>query len=1078
MKKFLLLLTVLIAFVGVSLAQRTVTGTITDEKGESLLGASVVVKGTTIGTVTDLDGKYSLTVPANTTTLQVSFTGYSGQDVSIGNSSVVDVKMAQGVLLTETVVTALGISKSEKSIGYAQQTVSGADITKMNTTNVIDALAGQVSGVQVTSASGAAGASSRIVIRGQTTLDGDNQALMVIDGIRIDNSTYQTQGSTGGVAQSNRGIDINPNDIESISVLKGASASALYGVEGAKGVVIITTKKGSSKKKGIGVEFSSTYTVSQITQTQGLQKQFAKGTGGALKQFNTTTSTSWGPNVDSLYYDKSGPNDYDKNGFIVGQSSPNSSGQKINVYDPYSFFQKGHGLQTNLALTSNLGDNSSVRTTFGNSNEDGIVALNNFQRTTAGLSTRSSFLDNKLRISTSFNYVYSTSRRIQQGSNISGLMLGLLRTPVTFDNSYGLADPVNADDGTGRNPAIYLSDGRQRTYRNGSGYDNPYWVVSKNPYTDKVNRFYGNFDITYEFSKLFQINTKFGTDTYSDARTQSFEINSRSFPEGNITDDKYNFNSLDAYLNILGNTNIGDNFTFGYTVGANHYEKHLFNTTIVGDALAFPGFVSFNNVGSVNTGLFRDERKNFGLYGVLNFGYKNWLYLDLTGRNDWNSTLTVPNAFDANAISFFYPSVSTSIVFSEWIPKNDALNFGKLRASYGVVGGGAPFPYQTSTPYVKPAPGDGYTNGITFPFNGTVGYLLSQQLGSTTLKASKTTDLEVGVELKGINNRVTLNASYYTRKSIDQILAVPVASTSGASSAILNSGQLSTKGYDVTLGLVPIKTKDFRWDVNMNLTHFTTIVDKLAEGVNQQALGGFGNPSISNFVGQPYGQIYGGAWQRTNSADGKTFDANLPYNSKGQIVIDATGRPIVDNQFRVIGNPNPDFILGINNRITYKGFSVSDLIDIRQGGQIWNGTRGALNNFGRTAETANRGTSIIYPGVTSDGSVNTKSIVLDQAWYQSLGTSFGAQVENFVEDASSARLRTLTVAYSFSPNMLKDMHMQDLTLSFTGRNLWLKTNNTGIDPETSLTGNGNAQGFDYFNMPGTKSWAFGLSVKF
>ncbi len=1078
MKKLLLMLTMLFAVVGISFAQRTVSGTVSDEKGESLLGASVVVKGTTIGTVTDLDGKYVLIVPANATTLQVSFTGYTSQDVAISNSNIIDVKMAQGILLTETVIGALGISRVEKSIGYAQQSVSGADLTKANTTNVIDALAGQVSGVQINSASGAAGASSRIVIRGQTTLDGDNQALMVVDGIRIDNSSYQTQGSTGGVAQSNRGIDINPNDIESISVLKGASASALYGVEGAKGVVIITTKKGSSKKKGIGVEFSSTYTTSQITQVQGLQTQFAKGTGGNLRAFNTSTSTSWGPNVDSLYYDKSGPNDYDQNGFIVGQSSANSSGKKINVYDPYSVFQKGNSLQTNLALTSNLGDNSSIRVSFGNNNENGIVPLNNFQRTTAGLSTRSSLLDNKLTITTNFNYVYSTSRRIQQGSNLSGLMLGLLRTPVTFDNSYGLADPLNDDDGTGRNRAIYLSDGRQRNYRNGGGYDNPYWVILKNPYNDKVNRFYGNFDLTYEFSKLFKVNTKLGTDTYSDARTQTYEINSRSFPEGNVIDDKYNFNSIDAYLNILGSTNLTDDISFGYTLGANHYEKHLLNTTIVGDALAFPGYTSLNNVGSINTGLFRDERKNFGVYGVLNFGYKNWLYVDVTGRNDWNSTLIVPKAFDAGAISFFYPSVSTSIVFSEWIAKNDILNFGKLRASYGQVGGGAPAPYQTYTSYVKPAPADGWTNGITFPYNGAVGYLASTQLGSTNLKPSKTTDIEVGIELKGVNNRITLNASYYSRKSTDQILPVPIASSTGYSTAVLNSGQLSTKGYDITLGLVPIKTKDLRWDVNMNLTHWLTTVDALADGVTSQFLGGFSNPGIYNFVGQPYGQIYGGAWERTNSADGKRFDATLPYNPKGQIVVGATGLPIVDAQNRVIGNPNPDFLLGITNKISYKGFSVSALIDIRQGGQIWNGTRGALNNFGRTAETANRGTSIVWPGVKEDGTTNTTPITLDQGWYQSLGTSFGAQVETFVEDASAARLRTLTVAYSFTPNLLRDWRMQDLTLSFTGRNLWLKTNNTGIDPETSLTGNGNSQGMDYFNMPGTKSWAFGLSVKF
>ena len=1081
MKKFSLLLGMLFFVMGVSFAQRTITGTVSDDKGETLIGASVLEKGTLNGTVTDVDGKFSLSVAKEGSVLTISYTGFTSKEISLGASNVVDVKLEQGVLLTETVVTALGISKSDKSLGYASQQVNGNDVVRANTLSVLDGLSGQISGAQISSSSGAVGGSTRIVLRGQTTLDGDNQALIVVDGLRVDNSAFQTEGTTGGVAQSNRGIDINPNDVESISVLKGAAASALYGVDGAKGVIVITTKKGSSKKgKGISIEFSTGVTMSRISQTQALNQVYAKGTGNALRAYNTATSTSWGPRLDTLGYDGV-TNEYDPNGNLVGKSNPNYK-TPANVYDPYAIFQTGVSTQNNLALSSNLGDNSSLRFSFGNNNENGVLPLNNLNRSTAGVSTRSNFFDNKLRINTSFNYVYSKSRRIQQGSNTNGLMLGLLRTPPSFNNSYGLADPLNDDDGTGRNRAIYQSNGRERNYRNGSGYDNPYWSILNNPYNDQVSRFYGNIDVTYEFTKLFQVNAKLGTDAYSDTRVQSFELASvGSKVAGQILDDKYNVRIQDFYLNILGNTNITNDLTFSYVLGANHYDKVVVNKTIQGDGFAFAGFPSLNNVATVQAFAFNDTRRNFALYGTADIGYKNFLYLGVTGRNDWVSTLIAPTqGFDGSKINFFYPSVNASFVFSELLPKSNVFNLGKIRISYGTVGGGATQPYQTYTPYVKPNPADGYTNGISFPFNGAVGYRLSYTKGNDlNLKPSSTSDFEIGTDLKLVDNRISISGSFYTRKTKDAILSVPIPSSTGYNSAILNAGQLSTTGVDFTLGIIPIRTRDFTWDVKINFTKWTTIVDKLADGVENQFLGGFSNPGIFNFVGQQYGQIFGGAYSRANNADGTKFDAALPYNPKGVIIIGADGYPNIDNTNRVIGNPNPDFLLSINNNFSYKGFRISALIDIKQGGQIWNGTLGALNNFGASKITADqRGTSLVFPGITESGVANTKSVILDQAYFQSKGTSFGSQVESFVEDASFARLRTVSIGYTLPNSLLKTIRMEDLTLTFTGRNLWLKTNNTGVDPETSLTGNGNAQGLEYFNMPGTKSWAFGLSVKF
>jgi hypothetical protein len=677
-------------------------------------------------------------------------------------------------------------------------------------------------------------------------------------------------------------------------------------------------------------------------------------------------------------------------------------------------------------------------------------------------------------------YIKSSSRRIQQGSNVSGLMLGLLRTPPSFDNSNGKADPVN-------DPTAYtLSDGRQRTYRNGGGYDNPYWVINNTPYTDDVNRLLGNIDLTYDLTSWLSVNGKVGTDVYQDNRQQKFEINSRTAPSGRVIDDRYTHRNIDAYLTFLGKANLTKDLSLGYTFGGNMYSSYLDNITVTGDALGYSGFANLNNTSSKNTSYFSRNQKSLSLLGSVDFGYKNFLYLGLTGRNDYVSNLIVPSKeFKASDIGFFYPSANLSFVFSE-ILQQQWMNFGKLRLSYGIVGGGAPAPYQTSTIYRGPAAGsaltlgDGWTDGLTFPYNGQVGLSLSNTKGSSTLSPSKTADFEIGLETKLFKNRVSFEASWYTRTSSNQILGVPVSSATGFGEVILNSGSLSTKGYDVVLGLTPISTESgFRWDINTNFTHWKTKVESLADGVKTQFLGGFTGSGVYNIVGEEYAQIYGGAWQRANTADGKKYDPALPYNKEGAVLIGEDGYPLVDDSNRKIGNPNPKFLLGINNSFSFKGLTVSALIDIREGGDLWNGTRGALNNFGMSKATETRGEKIVFEGINEkDGNRNTKEVVLDQAWYTGNGSGFGPVGEQFIEDGSAVRLRQLSASYSLNPNWLKKAKMSNLTISFTGRNLWLKTKYSGVDPETSLLGSRNAQGLDYFNMPGAKSYAVGLSVKF
>ncbi|MEM9886872.1 MAG: SusC/RagA family TonB-linked outer membrane protein [Bacteroidota bacterium] len=1102
MKHFALLTAAVLLSLSNLLAQRTVTGTVTAASGDPLIGASVVVKGTTSGTVTDIDGQYSIVVQDEQNTLLFSYTGYATKEVELGASNILDVTMEEGVILEAAVVTALGIRRDEKALGYAVQEVGGEEINSANTVGALEALAGKAAGVQITTASGSAGGSTRIVLRGQTSFNGNNEALIVVDGIRVDNQENSTERTLNGVAYSNRAMDINPNDIESVTVLKGAAATALYGVEGARGVVLITTKKGAKGQRS-KITYNTTFTVSEVNRLPELQNQYVQGIGGTWLGPETGFLASWGPNRDTLFWDGA-DYQYDRNGRIVGQSDPNAQ-TPFSPYDNFEdAYQRGIRWNNNLAMTGG-NEMASYRLSIGHSTEEGIVPKNTFERFNVGISGSADFLDGKLKATTSINYVKTNGRRIQQGSNTSGYNLGLFRTPISFDNSNGFDNPEDE-------VASYtFADGSQRNYRGGGGYDNPFWIVNNNPYFDEVNRMYGNIRLAYDFNQWAVLSTTLGTDFYSDVRRQEFEIGSRTIPAGQVIRDVYDFINYDLYLNLNGSGNLLDDFSLSYNLGANLYGYNEENFYTQGDGLNFSGFRELNNTASkldVNT---LDRQRTASLFGSLDFGYKNFLYLTLTGRNDWISTLIDPSIeFNAGDIDVFYPSASLSFVFSELI-NSSVLNFGKLRASVAQVGGGAPAAYLTSTTFIVPAqPGfiyslnDGWTNGIGFPFNGQSGFTYFPRQGSQTLVPSRTTDIEFGLDLRFLNNRIGLDLTYYTRQSKDQILNVPVSRMTGFQRATLNSGELSTEGVEVVLNLSPVQTQDFSWDIGINFSAWETVIESLAEGVQNQYLDGFTGSGIYNFAPDPitgekfeYGQFFGGAFQRVNDAN-NTFNPDNPYNPDGALVIDDDptsanfGYPLVDPTTRILGNPNPDFLLGINNTIRYKDLTLSFLFDIKEGGDMWNGTQGALTFFGMSELTEDRDATLpdgspdydnatfVFEGVNaSDGSPNTVAAPLDENWYLGNGGGFGSVAEHFVQDASFYRLRLATLSYTFNNNLLQNSPFSDLRLNFTGRNLLLWTPYEGIDPETSLVGSSsNGQGIDYFQMPNTRSYAVGLNVSF
>ncbi len=1118
MKFFNLLTTfMLVLLVQLAVAQdsKTITGTVTDaDTSEPIIGATVVIPGSTIGTVTDLDGKYELKVPANYSSVQISFIGYKPQKFDLGASTVIDANLGLDVLgLEEVVVTAIGIAKEEKALGYSVQQVTSEEITKSQEVNVIGALTGKVAGVQVVNSSGSPGGASFVRIRGNTSITGNNQPLIVIDGIPIDNAQNYSgnpddlgNNLLSSVGNSNRAIDVNPNDIESMSVLKGAAASALYGLRAANGVIVITTKKGGNGKKGLNVDFSSSLTINNYNKLPELQSTYAQGTGLDLAELFLISgnavkleqpiplnpdddwlapfgfpgfgvsgwSTSWGPAYTDVRYDGDTSYPYNKNGRLVSANDPNATTQVAERYNNMEdFFDTGYARDYSMALSGG-NEKTNFRFSFSNSSEDGIVPLSDFSRTSIKVGGQAA-LSEFLRVSSSLTYVNSGGQRVQQGSNTSGLLLGLARTPITFDNTNGNSDPEAVD-------AYEFSDGSQRNYRGGGGYDNPYWTINKNPFEDDVDRIIGYTQIDLLPTPWLNVTYRLGADVYTDRRKQAFAIGSRTLSAGQIFEDTHFNRIINSDLLINADHQFSDDFEAGILVGHNFRSDYYQQRYMQGDGLTIPDFEHISNAGNFLVREAQNRKETQAVFGEARLNFKRMLYLTFSARNEWSSTLPVTDN------SFFYPSASLGFIFTEalGLTDNPTFSFGKLRFSYAEVGSDAPL-YGTQTYYQQASFGDGWTNGVFFPFGGASGFTRDGTLGNPALKPEKTTEIEVGADLRFFNGRVGLDLSYYTKTSEDLILAVPVAASTGYRNFVNNVAEIENDGIEAVLNITPVKTRDFQWDATINFTKNESKVTKLADGIENVFLGGFTGTAIRAVAGQPYGVIFGGQWLR---------------DDQGRVVIQNNeddaffGYPIADDASGVIGDPNPDWLMGIRNTFSYKGFTLSGFIDIKEGGDLWNGTKGALSFFGMSKITEARETSTVFNGaynpiyegavkgtidadgnIITDGAANDITVPLDENWfYNGNGSGFGSVDEHYVEDGSYIRLRELTLSYSFSPSILQNTFLTNLDLSVTGRNLWLNTDYSGVDPDTNLTGSNNAQGLDYFQMPNTKGWTVSLKV--
>ncbi len=1087
MKRFLLLSVVICSFLATSVMaqERTISGRVTaEESGAPIPGVNVILKGTTIGTVTDIDGNYKLNVPAEGGVMVYSFIGLATEEVRIGSQTVIDMVMTADIRqLGEVVVTAVGLESDVASLGYSVQSVDSEEIQNSLEPNLVSALNQKAAGVMVYQSAGSPGASATIRIRGNTSVSLGNSPLFVVDGVPIDNSDIGN--GVDGVDQSNRAIDLNPNDIASMTVLKGPAATVLYGIRAANGAIIVTTKKGGRGKPK--VTFSTNYVASQVNKLPEMNTLYTQGRplGGVptWRGPGTGEGFSWGPAIADMEFatDPNGPlappaSDfspegeylYDKNGYLV--PSGEGIGRPAQAYaNNDNFFVTGRSTDNNLAISGG-NDQINYYVSAGYLYQSGIVPKADWQRISV-LGKISADLTEKFNLGFQANYVNSGGMRIQRGSNISGVMLGLMRNTPTFDVANGYTDGRKAADDES---VFVLPDGTQRSYRHGI-YDSPFWTAVRNPFEDQVNRIIGNLNLTYKVLPWMTISYKLGLDTYGDARNAAFDINSASVPEGQVQIRNIVNTNLNQDLLFLFNTDFAQDFNLNATLGANSFDSRYNSRTTTGTTLGAQGFYHISNATNITSGETINEYKIYGVFADVRLGWRNMLFLNLSARNDWSSALPKENN------SFFYPAASLAWTFTETLglSTNSIFSYGKLRASWGQVGNDAPI-YSTTTPFGSAfIGGDGFINGVPFPAFGLNAFERASALGNPELEAELTTTIEFGGEFKFFQGRLGFDVTYYSAETNGQVLNVDLAPTTGFTSVLKNAGKITNKGWEVMLNADIIQAGDFNWNLNANFTQYETMVDELDPSIGEGGIGlsGFVSTSSRVIAGQPYGVIYGNRYQRVEEG------ANA-----GRLIIGSNGWPLADADAGAIGDPNPDFLLGMRNTFSWRGINLSFLFDFRQGGDMWNGTAGVMSYWGMTQETAEDRN---VKGYVFDGVVNTgtdESPVWEQnstpvdfanpedglGTYKWVRYGFGFS-ENEIEEASWVRLREIGLSYTFPESLTKSVR---LNVGLTGRNLWLSTSYSGIDPEANLTGASNGFGLEYFGMPNTKSYAVNVQITF
>jgi TonB-linked SusC/RagA family outer membrane protein len=1066
MKKLSLLLSMVFFALTTVFAQRTITGSVSDDKGESLPGASVFVKGTTIGTVTDSDGKFSLAVNADSKILIISFTGFTTKEVELGASDAVNITLSEGVSLTEVVVGAFNISRDQKSIGHSSQQVSGDAVNSVKETNILNSLSGKVSGLTISGGSGNLGSSSRILIRGINSITGENQPLFVVDGVPLDNSNFggsnQARGG-GGVDYGNAMQDLNPENVESINVLKGAAATALYGSRGANGVIVVTTKKGKSGSKNIMVDVNHQMTFENVAVLPNYQNSYgggyAFGTENGEKVVDFATDESWGPKFD--------PNVKARQFYSYSPAIPEYYGkatpwvaQPNNIRD---FFQTGLA-QNNSVSVSGGTEFSSFRLSYTNLNQTGVMPNSSMQRHNLSFSTGVQ-ATSWLNAAVSANYV------THQAKGRSGTGYDGANVMQSFTQWHQRQMDMSI-----LKQYYKLADGSQITWnRTSSGNaapkytDNPYWIAYEAAPEDSRDRLYGNATLVASLGKGVSLTGRVGQDGYTDIREERVPIGSQAIPEYSIYTRKLLERNIDLILDYK--TNLAEKVTLnafgGYNDRSNRYSR---SGAASQGGLAVPNLFNLSNsVSSPTVDDYKEKRRVVGVFGNVSLGLNSMWYVDLTARNDWSSTLP------AGANSYFYPSVSTSFVFSELAGVRDMkwLSFGKIRANWARVGNDAPVYVLENT----------YSPNQPFGSFGSVGFTNAKK--EPNLKPEITTSKEVGADIRLFNNRIRLDIALYDKVSNNQIIPLTVSPSTGYTSKYVNAGILQNRGAELLLGLTPIKTKDFTWDVTINWAKNNNKVVELLQTngdtiTNYRLVNAPFAVSLNATVGEPFGTIRGRDGYR---------------DASGNLLVDNDGNYILDPTVKSLGSIQPKWTGGINNSFSYKGFHLGFLIDMKVGGSLFSTTDMFGKYSGLMAETAEgtiredgkalpgmkakvdaSGALVMENGVpVSSGVANDKKIDAI-VYFQDNGAYFYNSLGVF--DAGFVKLRELRFGYDLPTRWLQKVHVKGASVAIVGRNVAILQKNTPhLDPDQAIS-SGNTQGIEGAQLPSTRTIGFNVNIKF
>ena len=1057
MRKLFLLFWGLVFFASQAIAQRIVSGKVTDDKGKPLSNVSVLVRGTTTGTTTKEDGTYTLTLPAGAKALVFSSVDMSPVEVAIGAGATVNATLKnEDKTMSEVVVTAFGIKKDKKTLGYGVTQINAEELTRSHTTNITNALAGKVAGVRV-SGSGGSFTGSSIIIRGYTTFTGSNQPLFVIDGIPIDNSGGGSP-LQNGPSVSNRAIDINQEDIESMTVLKGPSAAVIYGSRGSNGVIVITTKKGKSGQK-TSIQFSTSYQVESVNRVPDYQNEYAQGTGGA---FSPTSSSSWGPAFIS-------PVTGQPVTVTTAYNPATNLNNRTEVLTPYpnnvsDLLQHGTNWQNNIAFSGGT-DRNTFRFSYGYLKNTGVIANNVLARHNFSLNT-SSKINNYLTVSVGATYSNNASRRTQQGNQLSNPLFRGWFTPRSYDLT-GL--PFEDAFGNQRYPL---------------GEDNPYWTIKHNRFKDEINRFIGNVSFNFKLTKWLQADYKIGSDVYSTFRHAYDQIGARGGANttanaiGGIREVRNQYRSFGSNGYFTANKRF-KNWTGSAIVGTEFNQIYSAAAQLDGKGVIVRDFEQLSNTSTFTPAPSNGSSKVrlLGLYGDFNVGYKSIFSLNVTLRNDWSST------FKIGKNSYLYNGVGGSINFTEWIPglKNKVIESIKIRGNIATVGkAGSDFVYSTDSYFAGANSADGFGPSVTFPFNGIQGYTLSNGAGNADLGPEFTRNKEIAAELAFFKGRLNIEATHYWQDSRKLIFGVPVSATSGITSVVRNSGNLSNIGNELTIIATPVKTKSFSWNFNFTYTQFKSFVDKLEDGVLNIFLGGFVTPNVRLVVGDEYGQIYGNAYQR-DSKTGKIIvnDASTTPNTA------LWGLPRITSGVQKIGNPNPKYLIGLTNTLTYKNLSLTFLIDYKKGGDQYSRNLADLQRNGVAKETAEfprfdaTGAATRFykfDAVYANGQPNTTMVTAEQYWGNS---GKYAAAEGFIYETTWFRIREAAISYSVPSSVLNKLPFGNAELAVFGRNLFLNSPHyPHLDPEQNALGIGNAQGLEFNALPQTRTIGVSLRLGF